>query len=337
MAPTLIVQKNDANRRFDRVVRALLPSLPLSHIYRLIRNGKISCNGAPAKPHLKLKVGDRIEVANSIGAPLSIAAQWQPKDGKDTIRNYQLAFDRRYGIVVYQSPHIIALHKWRGAQLFGSSSCQEEIRRWLHNSLPPNEWGISFRPAALHRLDRNTSGIVLFAASLPGARQGSQLMRERQLEKGYLALLQGVCKSHEKWHDWIIRDSHRRYSSIVALSDLKRKSPAAREATTTTIPLCHSAQASLVLCTLKGGQTHQVRAQAAAHAHPLVGDSKYGGGRGGYFLHAAYIQPLSAAAAQLIPRIVAPPRQPELRHLQRLAPSLGNKAIEEVLLRALVV
>ena len=336
MAPTLIVEKNDDQRRFDRVLRKLLPTLPLSHIYRLIRTGVIKCNGQRAAPHRHLKTGDRLDISNSIAAPLSIAAEWRPTNGTDISVP---EFNTRYGIIVYRNQHIIGLHKWRGTQLFGYDSCQQEIRRYLyathtmrsennHQENPP--WGLSFRPAALHRLDRNTSGLILFAISLHGARSGGELMSTQQLEKGYVALLSGQLTSSERWHDMIARDSIRKYSRIQPLqqTDSAQSLP---EAITCVEPLLSTAQATLVFCQITGGRTHQIRAQAAAHGHPLVGDVKYHGGKGSYFLHAWYIRPRTTRARELMPTIVAPPRHLELSILQRLAPSLPSTTLRALL------
>jgi 23S rRNA pseudouridine955/2504/2580 synthase len=186
---------------------------------------------------------------------------------------------------------------------------------------------LSFRSGPLHRLDQPTSGIVVFSKSLAGARLFSSLIQEHRLVKRYLALVDGCLNRAEMWEDALVRDkaarktfaasgtasdppplvrdtvatatfeslrlaAHSGLATAIPLpvSPLSPSPPkaAAKSAQTRITPLAATTRCSLICAEIGTGRTHQIRAQAALHGHPLSGDKKYNGSfqKGGLLLHA---------------------------------------------------
>jgi 23S rRNA pseudouridine955/2504/2580 synthase len=157
------------------------------------------------------------------------------------------------------------------------------VREYLAGKLPPS---LSFRPGPLHRLDRPTSGIIVFSSDLSGARFFSAMLREGRVKKQYLAVADGIIEKAGTWEDELFRDTSLRKT-------LKTAGDAAGmnggKALTMVRPLASDAGGhTLILVETVTGRTHQIRAQAAVRGHPLSGDGKYGGSpqKGGFLLHA---------------------------------------------------
>jgi 23S rRNA pseudouridine955/2504/2580 synthase len=182
------------------------------------------------------------------------------------------------------------------------------VGAYLAPTLSPS---LSFKPGPLHRLDKPTSGIIVFSTSLAGARSFSALLRSRRIRKTYLALLDGVLDRDETWEDTLVRDKERGKS--FTMPDTGDKN--AREARTRVYPLAHTMTATLVKLEIDTGRTHQIRAQAAAHGHPLAGDRKYGGSeqRGGFLLHAWMLE-----LPEMPRRLLAPLPDNFTRRIQEL-------------------
>jgi 23S rRNA pseudouridine955/2504/2580 synthase len=182
---------------------------------------------------------------------------------------------------------VLVLNKQRGDLMHGVNSLEERVREFYQREVHVKTSGVSFRPGPVHRLDRNTSGLVMFGMSTRGAQEASELIAHNQIEKSYLALLSGSLASRQRWTDPIRRDRTAKISRAVAGgSDAQ---PAESEA----IPLISSSRATLALVQIYGGRTHQIRVHASAHGHPLLGDKKYGGqtiNGYGYLLHAAKLR-----------------------------------------------
>jgi 23S rRNA pseudouridine955/2504/2580 synthase len=177
------------------------------------------------------------------------------------------------------------LNKPVGLAVHGPDSLETRVRAYLAPKLAAS---LSFKPGPLHRLDKPTSGIIVFSTNLAGARNFSALLRERRIRKTYLALLDGVLERDETWEDALVRDKEQGKSFTADAGD-----DSAKEARTRVYPLAHTPMDRMPALTLARleidtGRTHQIRAQAAAHGHPLAGDRKYGGSgqRGGFLLHA---------------------------------------------------
>jgi len=120
------------------------------------------------------------------------------------------------------------------------------------------------------------------------------LLRERRLEKTYIAIVEGRIEGEESWHDTLEHDKNARKTLVKTKPQGgKAAPPATKEAVTTIKTLASNKQYSLIEARIKTGRHHQIRAQAASHGHPLSGDIKYGArplpGQsrgGGFFLHA---------------------------------------------------
>jgi 23S rRNA pseudouridine955/2504/2580 synthase len=162
----------------------------------------------------------------------------------------------------------------------GPASLETMVRGYLVKKLAPS---LSFTPGPIHRLDTPTSGIILFATTLQGAQYFSTLIRERQVKKQYLALVDGNLGAPSRWEDLLLRDRSTRKTRVT-----EEPGAAAQDAETEVFPLATTSRYSLILAAIHTGRTHQIRAQAAFHGHPLAGDRKYGGSfqPGGLLLHA---------------------------------------------------
>jgi 23S rRNA pseudouridine955/2504/2580 synthase len=270
-----IAGSNDEGRRLDRLIRKMFPEAGLSRIYRSIRRGDIRLNQKRAAAHIRIRSGDCISVRR--GSDLRTAAGQPAPYEDDTARTLPSAW------IVFENPHILALNKPRGVLTHGPASLEEMVTA---RSRHDRDDSLAFRPGPLQRLDRNTTGLILFSRSLLGARRISDLMRERKISKTYLALLDGVLTSEQVWTDRLMRDT---------VSGISRAAPdgaAGHTALTVVTPLASSGTVTLAACRLVTGRTHQIRVQAALHGHPLAGDRKYGGShlRRGYILHALLLR-----------------------------------------------
>jgi 23S rRNA pseudouridine955/2504/2580 synthase len=208
------------------------------------------------------------------------------------------------------------------------------VRAYLADKLNPS---LSFRPGPLHRLDKPTSGIVVFSKTLEGARAFSALIRNGRIKKQYLAVVEGLVKGPELWEDLLVRDQGARKTFIAGGREAgagpgDSKTPgAAKPARTRIQPLALSAgtpkanggegKFSLILAEIDTGRTHQIRSQTAAHGFPLAGDKKYGGAyrSGGFLLHAWKLD-LPDPAGKEPRRITAPPPEAFTRRIRELFP-----------------
>lgn len=266
MVLTMIIAPDDAGRRLDRLLRKALPELPLSAVHRLLRKKQIRVDGMPGEASVRPGAGSIITIPKE-AAPVSPTSP----------RGYE---PRGPVPILWEGTGVLAVNKPAGLAVHGPGSLEAMVRSYLAERLPPS---LSFRPGPIHRLDTPTSGIILFSTTLKGAQYCSALIRERQVKKQYLALVDGNLSAPGRWEDLLIRDRNIRKTRVS-----EEPHEAAQDAETAVFPLASTAKCSLILAAISTGRTHQIRAQAAFHGHPLAGDRKYGGSfqPGGFLLHA---------------------------------------------------
>jgi len=276
MAIELITGKDDEGRRLDRILRKVLPDHSLSLIHRLLRQGKIKVNGKTAdSPAERIVQGATIQIqskrdANIDHATVSVHSSPAPLPE-----------------IVWQGGGIIVFNKPSGLASQGPGSLDTLVKTALEGKLPHS---LSFKPGPLHRLDKPSSGVIAFSQTLDGARRFSRLMREHKITKIYLAIVEGCIDRETVWQDTLVRDTSVKKTFVNA--DAKHNAKKPKNAVTSVKPLACNGFCTLIEAQIKTGRTHQIRAQAAAHGHPLAGDKKYGGKimaekrGGGFFLHA---------------------------------------------------
>ena len=271
----LFAGPDDAGRRLDRILRKALPDYSLSLIHRLLRQGNVMVDGKPAGPGARIQSGSVIQVVihknPAIPTPPSPTPHSPPSHPLPEI------IWRGAGIIVFNKPPGLAAH--------GNSSLDTLVNAWLAGTLPAS---LSFKPGPLHRLDKPTSGAIAFSQTIEGARLFSRLLRERQWTKTYLAIVEGSVSGEHLWRDTLARNTALRKT-------FADNGTGAKDAVTAVKPLVSGNSHTLIEACIVTGRTHQIRAQAAAHGHPLAGDVKYGGKTatghaGGFFLHAWKMQ-----------------------------------------------
>jgi 23S rRNA pseudouridine955/2504/2580 synthase len=257
---------NDKGRRLDRILRKALPDHPLPLLHRLLRQKKVLINGKPAKADDRLNAGDKISIPLKVDKKLPVLSRSLPSPN-----------------IIWQGNGLLAVNKPTGLSIHGKDSLDTMVRSFLAEKLPPS---LSFKPGPLHRLDKPSSGIAVFSASIEGAHLFSSALREQRVKKTYLAIVEGKVKKEETWEDFLVRDKYKKKTFVS-----QKNSKDGKNAVTVIKPLestpTQGKQYSLITAEIATGRTHQIRAQAAFHKHPLWGDRKYGSKEaGGFFLHA---------------------------------------------------
>ena len=259
----MITGINDDGRRLDRVLRKSLPELPLSAIHRLLRKGAVLVDGEAASASQKIRAGQEIMILSSRE---DAKMQREEQDIKNTLCAFALPYlpegksRDKIPEILYEDMDLLVLNKPAGLASHGEGSLEEQVRSYLAPQLPPS---LSFKPGPLHRLDKMSTGVIVFSKSLEGARFFSTLMREQKIKKFYLALAEGEVKKSGLWQDDLVIKDREKENTKTAITRVK--------------PLFTNSAYSLVLAEIQTGRTHQIRAQAAARGHPLWGDKKYGG------------------------------------------------------------
>ena len=271
----LITAQDDNERRLDRILRKYLPQLPLSCLHRLLRKGKITLDGARALPGDRVMAGQIIEVPESEIPAYGIKKQ--KKDG--LVKNLKEAAPLE---ILFHDSGFLVLNKPSGIAVHGPDSLEAQVLSYLIPLLPPS---LSFKPGPLHRLDKGTSGIIVFSTSLNGAQTFSALLREGKIHKQYLAIVDGIIEGEKTWNDVLFRD--KKQKKTFASWDIENFPEKGKKAQTGIKTLAIGRDHSLILTDIETGRTHQIRAQASIHGHPLTGDRKYGSkAPGNFLLHA---------------------------------------------------
>ena len=309
----LEVGEEAAGQRLDNFLLCLAKGVPKSHVYRIVRAGEVRVNKARARPDQRLQAGDTVRLP-----PLRVAER--PVSGKATAREFAKLYEDE-ALLVLDKPAGVAVHGGSGVD-FGLI---EQLRR--------------ARPQArllelAHRLDRETSGVLLVAKTRPALARLHELFRDGDVEKRYLAVVKG------RWRDALrhVRLPLQRY--LTAEGERRVAVSSEGQAAHSVVRLIERWSSalgwfSLVEVELKTGRTHQIRVHLAHLGYPLCGDDKYGDfalnrqlagwGLKRMFLHAAHLSlphPVSGARLELTAPLPA-----ELNDfLVRLAAEQGKEA-----------
>lgn len=241
-------------QRVDNCLAVLLKGVPKGHIYRLLRTGQVRVNGRRAKPDTRLAAGDMLRIPPVRTAER--AAPGAPPDAMlDEIRRAAIFEDRDF--LVIDKPAGIASHGGSGVA-FGAIELLRAARPAEHLELA-------------HRLDRDTSGVLVFARSRRGLAGLQELIRTGQITKQYLCLLTGRLQRAKFDVNVPLR------KSVLAGGErMVRVDDTGKPALTFFREVERYSEASLVEATLATGRTHQIRVHAAHAGYPLAGDPKYG-------------------------------------------------------------
>ena len=239
--------------RLDVFVTRMLPQLTRSRVQKLIDDGAIVVTGQRAKAGLRLEPGQRVRV--DVPAPVAAAVLPEP-----------IALD-----VLYEDSDLLAVNKPPGMTVHPAPGHPSAtlVNAILAHCDDLSGIGGVLRPGIVHRLDRDTSGVILVAKN-DAAHQGlSRQLKERTIEKTYIALVEGTPKPAEGAIDApIARDQRRRQRMTII--------EGGREALTAYRVVERFDGVSLIEARPKTGRTHQIRVHLAAIGHPIVGDRVYG-------------------------------------------------------------
>ncbi|MGL1894380.1 MAG: RluA family pseudouridine synthase [Spirochaetaceae bacterium] len=246
------IYSNDSLKRIDNVIRRFLPNMPLKLVFKSIRAGDIRVNSKKVKQNHRLVEGDVLWIYKPFLSHVENKPQKRSTSKIVTSRIY------------FENDHILLYNKPKGVLVHGDSdSLDIQIKEYLKDKI---EKTLSFSPGPLHRLDRNTQGLIVFSKSLKGARGFTQMLQEGDIKKVYITIVDGEYSNKEEWNDKISRDdkTHKSFESIDG-----------QQALSNFIPLYRKNGKTIALIEIKTGRTHQIRVQCKIHNRPLVGDNKY--------------------------------------------------------------
>ncbi len=258
--------KNDLDRRLDKVIRKFLNNDSLSLIYKSIRKGLIKVNNKKTSENYKIQNDDIINIADFL-----IRTENQGiKSPKKDVSLLKIVF-KNENILILDKPYDILVH--------GNENSLEKIVKYYYQN-EQNDNSLSFLPGPLHRLDKKTTGLIAFSMSLEGARWFSKNIENHSIRKFYASVVLGKIEKKENWKDFIKKDTNQKKGfKTVEISENQTEN--AKEAFTTIEPIAYGkykkSPVTLVKIEIHTGKTHQIRSQCNLHSHAILGDVAYGG------------------------------------------------------------
>ena len=258
---TIKVNSKDAGQRIDKYIRKYLNNAPLSYIYKLFRKKDIKVNGKRIEINYLVKENDTITIyineitLNEFNTQKTIAK---------TVNTLNIVYEDENIIIVNKDAGIL-VHE--GEDNTKVNTLNNDILYYLKNKGEYNESDI-FTPSCVHRLDRNTSGLIIAAKNLESSKILLELFKEKEdLKKEYITLVYGKTKQRETINKPLLKNEKEKYVRVD-----KNGLPAI----TTYRLLKSNDEYSLLQVNILTGRTHQIRVHMSSIAHPIVNDEKYG-------------------------------------------------------------
>ena len=259
------VDEDSAGQRLDNFLMRILKGVPKTHVYRIIRSGEVRINRGRVSADTRLELGDVVRLP-----PVRVSEKPAEKEAASV--------PAREFPVLFEDEWVLAIDKPAGVAVHGGSGVNFGVIEQLRRARPQAKF-----IELAHRLDRETSGILLLAKKRAALTRLQDQFRERETGKTYLALALGHWPARLKvldapLHKYLLPDGERRVK-VVGKDDPDGMRSVTLVKVRQRIPVALSEQVtemSLLEVTIKTGRTHQIRVHLASSGHPIAGDDKYG-------------------------------------------------------------
>jgi 23S rRNA pseudouridine955/2504/2580 synthase len=261
------VGDDEAGVRLDRFLARQLPGVPRTRLFRLVRKGEVRVNGRRAAIDLRLAAGDDVRIP-----PVKLETEAAGSAGGVSVRGTRLPegmLEKIRAAVIYEDDRLLVVNKPAGIAVHGGSGISFGVIEALRAARPDEADTLEL----VHRIDRDTSGVLLVARKASVLRMLHASLREGEdFEKRYLALLAGHWQLGRKRIDAPLRTDLR-----VGGERTVKVHPSGKASSSDFAPVqFFGTLATLMEVRIDTGRTHQIRVHAAYAGHPVAGDEKYG-------------------------------------------------------------
>ncbi|WP_243108289.1 RluA family pseudouridine synthase [Butyrivibrio sp. X503] len=277
----IIIGVNEEGKRLDGFLKSYLPNASKGFIYKMLRKKNITLNNKKADGLEKLQKNDSIKIFFSDDT----MAKFRGKDSNTDFRNPSDIDLTQYGEIeiIFENEHVLFASKPSGLLSQKAEADDISINDWLIDYLLTKgqitgESLDTYKPSICNRLDRNTSGIVICAKSLIGARIMNSMLSDRSLDKFYIAVVSGKLTDSSLLKGYLRKDADLNKVEILK-DDPKDTNYSYIETYFTPVKYNPESDTTVLLVKLITGKPHQIRAHLSKTGHPIIGDTKYGGRR----------------------------------------------------------
>ncbi len=262
----MMIGKNEGNQRIDKFLKKYFPKASLGFLYKMLRKKNIKVNNGRVEPQYILKEGDHIQLYFSEDTLASFQEQKE-------IQEVNIDFH-----IVYEDQNILLVNKPAGLLVHedlkeSKNTLTNQVIKYLYDK---KEYDPSmektFVPASINRIDRNTSGIVIFGKNYESIQNLNEMMRHKDcVKKYYQTIVKGKVEESSELSGFLWKDEKANQVRIV-----DRNREGAKEIRTKLRPLKDNGAFSMLEVEIITGRSHQIRLHLSSIGYPIIGDGKYG-------------------------------------------------------------